>query len=156
MLNPSLKDLNPSSEESKEIAKLIAKKRSIKGYENMSEEKLLRALKASESENKTRIEKIREGLKNLQHKFSKSEIEEIKKSLYEIENKKSLFAPKGIEKCLLGLEKNLSKLKKYYDKDEYKGTKSIRNLLDLLIDEDYCKPIITKGALIVTIDNIKV
>ena len=102
MLNPSLKDLNPSSEESKEIAKLLTKKRGIKGYENMSEEKLLRALKASESENKTRIEKIREGLKNLQHKFSKSEIEEIKKSLYEIENKKVFLHQKGLKNVFLG------------------------------------------------------
>ena len=30
MLNPSLKDLNPSEEELKEIAKLLAKERSIK------------------------------------------------------------------------------------------------------------------------------
>ena len=37
-------------------------------------------------------------------------------------------------------------IKRYYDKDEYKGTKSIRNLLDLPIDEDYYKPIITKGT----------
>ena len=36
MLNP-LKDLNPSSEELKEIAKLLAKKRCIKSYKIMSE-----------------------------------------------------------------------------------------------------------------------
>ena len=76
MLNPSLKDLNPSSEELKEIAKLLAKKRGIKGYKSMSEDGLLSALKASEllkeSEKnfddtetkinliKTRMEKIRE------------------------------------------------------------------------------------------------
>ena len=49
----------------------------------MPEDKLLSALKASESENKTKIENIREGLKKLQHKFSKSEIKEIRKKLYE-------------------------------------------------------------------------
>ena len=38
MLNPSLKDLNPSSEELKEIAKLLAKKRDIKGYKSTSED----------------------------------------------------------------------------------------------------------------------
>ena len=57
----------------------------------MSEDKLLSALKASESEknfDKTRIEKIREELKKLQHKFYKSEIKEIRKSLYEIEKEK--------------------------------------------------------------------
>ena len=87
MLNTSLKDLNPSSEELKEIPKLLPKERDIKDYEGMPKSKLLIALKASESENnfdKTRIEKIREGLKNLQHKFSKSEIKEIRKSFYEI------------------------------------------------------------------------
>ena len=66
MLNPSLKDLHLSPKELKEITKLIAKKRGIKGYESMSEDKLLSALKASESENnfdKTRTERIREELK---------------------------------------------------------------------------------------------
>ena len=55
----------------------------------MPENKILSALKAPESENETRIEKIREGLKKLQHQFYKSEIKEIRKNLYEIENKKS-------------------------------------------------------------------
>ena len=49
MLNPSLKDLNPSLQELKEIAKLLAKKRGIKGYKSMTEDRLLSALKASES-----------------------------------------------------------------------------------------------------------
>ena len=40
MLNPSLKDLNPSSEELKEIAKLLAKKGGIKGYKSMSKDAL--------------------------------------------------------------------------------------------------------------------
>ena len=70
--------------------------------------------------------------------------------LYEIEKEKNLSAPeiKETKKYLLGLEKNLSKLKKYYDndKDKYKRTRSIRNLLDLPIDEDYYKPIITNRA----------
>ena len=121
------------------------------GYESMSKDKLLSALKTSESEknfDKTRIEKTREGLKKLQHKFSKSEIKEIRKSLYEIEIKKDLSAPreKKIKENLLELEEKSSKLKKYYDNDEYKGTKSIRNLLDLPIDEDYYKRILTQGA----------
>ena len=49
----------------------------------MPEDELLSTLKASKSENKTKIENIREGLKKLQHKFSKSEIKEIRKKLYE-------------------------------------------------------------------------
>ena len=42
MLNLSLKDLNPSSEQLKEIAKL-----GIKGYDSMSEDKLLSAIKCT-------------------------------------------------------------------------------------------------------------
>ena len=94
--------------------KAIAKIRGIKGYESMPEDKLLSALKASESEknfDKTRIEKIREEIKKLRHKFSKSEIKEIKKKLYEIENEKNLSEPKikGTKKYLLELEKTFSK-----------------------------------------------
>ena len=40
MLNPSLKDLDPSSEELKEVAKLLAQKRGIKGSKSMSEYEL--------------------------------------------------------------------------------------------------------------------
>ena len=115
----------------------------------MPENKLLSALKESEKNfDKTIIEKIREGLKKLGHKFSKSEIKEIRKHLYEIENKKDLSASreKEIKENLLELEKKLFRLKKYYYKDEYKGTKSIRNLFDFPIDEDYYKPIITNGS----------
>ena len=35
MQSPSLRDLNLSSEELKKIAKLLARKRGLKGYENM-------------------------------------------------------------------------------------------------------------------------
>ena len=45
----------------------------------MSHDKLSSALKASENKNKTRIEKIKEEIKKLQHKFSRQEINEIKK-----------------------------------------------------------------------------
>ena len=71
----SLKDLVLSPEESKDIAELLAQKRGIRYYENMSNDKLLRALKASENKNKTRIENIREEIK----KFSRQELKEIKK-----------------------------------------------------------------------------
>ena len=73
----SLEDLSLSPEESKEIAELVAQKRGIKDYKKMSNDKLLVALKASEGKKKTRIEKIREEIKKLQHKFSRQEINEI-------------------------------------------------------------------------------
>ena len=41
MLNLSLKDLELSSEELKEIAKLLAQERGIKDYKSMSEDVLL-------------------------------------------------------------------------------------------------------------------
>ena len=48
MLNPSLKDLYLSSEELKEIAKLLARKRGInKGYRSMPEDRLLSGLISS-------------------------------------------------------------------------------------------------------------
>ena len=92
MRSPSLRGLNPSSEELKKILELLARKRGIKDNENMPKDKLLSALKASKNKNKTRIEKIREKIKKLQHKFFRSEIKEIKIKLYEIENKKGLSA----------------------------------------------------------------
>ena len=41
MKSPSLRDLKLSSEELKEIAQLLARKRGIKGYESMPEDRLL-------------------------------------------------------------------------------------------------------------------
>ena len=53
-----------------------------------------------------------------------------------------------IEKNLDELERNLSKTKKYYDNDEseYKGIRSVKNLFDFSVDEDYYKPIIPNSA----------
>ena len=57
MLNPSLKDLHLSSEELKEIAKLLARKRGIKGYKSMPEDKLLNALISSKPAKKLKNQK---------------------------------------------------------------------------------------------------
>ena len=141
MKHVSLKDLNLSPEESEDIAELPAQKRGIKDYENMSTDKLLGALMASENKNNTRIEKIREEIKKLQHKFSRQELKEIKKNLYKIE-KKGIPASKKTKKYLNKLEE------KIYDFDdiEYRGIRRVGGLFDLPIGEDYCKPIIAKSA----------
>ena len=86
-----LKDLNLSSEESRDIIEFIAKKRNIKNYKRKSSNELLRAIKENnqqQSKNKKRIDIMREDLKESSYKFSKSELKEIKKRLYNIEKRK--------------------------------------------------------------------
>ena len=132
----------------------------------MSEDRLLSAIKVSESLkeseknfdntkpkrnfSKARIEKISKEFNESRHKFSISKINEIRRDLYEIENEKNLFESKikEIERNFTELEENLSKTKKYYDYDdtEYKGIRDAKDLFDLSIDDDYCKPIITNGT----------
>ena len=69
MKRVSLKYLILSPEESKDIGYLLAQKRSIKDHENMSNDKLLGALKVSKNKTKTRIEKIRDKLKSYTASF---------------------------------------------------------------------------------------
>ena len=113
----------------------------------MSEDKLLSALKESERNfDKTRIEEIKKKFNDSRHKFSKSKINKIRKDFYEMENEKDLSVSrlKEIKENLLEVEKNISKSKKYddYDDYEYKGIRSMRNLL---VDKDY-KPVIIDVA----------
>ena len=54
-----LKNLFLSSEESRDLAEFLAQQRGIIDYENMSNDELSRALKASENKDNTRIEKKR-------------------------------------------------------------------------------------------------
>ena len=155
---PLLRDLNLSSEELKEIAKLLARKRGIKGYKNVPEDRLLSALilskpvKKDEKPNfsKARTEKIERDFNKSRHKFSKSKIKEIRRNLYEIKSKKNLFGVrmKEVEKNLDELERKLFKTKKYYDYDDagYKVKKNIKGLFDSSTDEDYYKPIIVNSA----------
>ena len=142
----SLKEKSP--EELKDIAKLLAQKRGVKDYENMSNDKLLSALKASKNENKARIDKIRQEIKELDHKLSRKELKEIKKNLYEKENKKRVAASKKAKKYLNKLEEKIYELKTYYDYGdlEYRGIKDISDLFDLSVSEDYYKPIIVKSV----------
>ena len=70
--------------------KLGAKSRSIRGYNNMSKERLLSVLSKSESPkskknlDNAKIKKIRKDFNKWRDRFSKPEIKEIRKSLYEI------------------------------------------------------------------------
>ena len=99
-----LKDLNLSLEESRYIIEFLARKRGVNNYKHKSNDELLHALKVYKSknnqqqeiksENKERIDVIREKLKELSYKLSKSELKEIKKNLYKIENKKGLLEQK--------------------------------------------------------------
>ena len=93
---------------------------------------------------------MRKEFNELRYKVSKLKIKKIRKNLYEIENEKNLSESKikEIEKNLTELEENLSKTKTYYDYDdiEYRGTRNVRYLFDLSIDEDYYKLIIAKSA----------
>ena len=63
MANIKLGDLYFSKEESKDIIKLVAKKRNIKNYESKSSDKLHNIFK-KQSNNKKIIDDIREELKN--------------------------------------------------------------------------------------------
>ena len=102
----SLDDLKPVIESlSLDELKLIAKSRGIKGYKNMSDKRLLSALRKPKIDNE-RLKKIRKDLNKSRHQFSKSEIKEIRKNNYEIESKKNLSKQKIKE-----IEKSLSTLK---------------------------------------------
>ena len=81
----------------------------------MSNDELSLTLKASENKDNKRIEKIREEIKKLPHKFSRQELKEVKKNLYEIENKKGRLESKKTKKYLNKLEERIYKLNRYYD-----------------------------------------
>ena len=95
-----LKNLDLSTEESRDIIELLARKRNVSNYERMTDEQLLSTLKKTPqkqknnkqqqiiSKNKERIEIIRSELKELSYKLLRDEFKEIKRSLYKLENKK--------------------------------------------------------------------
>ena len=146
MDNLNLKDLKLSKEDSRDIIELLAKKRNIKNYKRKSNDKLLKAIKENKTlkqhKNKKRIDSIREDFENLSYKLSKNELKEIKNSLYNIEKTKQ-FGSKKTNKRFNELEKKLLELEKYRDHDdfEYRGTKDIKDLFKLSIDDDHYKPI---------------
>ena len=93
MANIKLGDLYLSKEESKDIIKLLAKKRNIKNYKSKSSDKLYNIFK-KQSKNKKRIDDIREKLKNPTYNILKSESKDIKRNLYNIEKQKQLVEKK--------------------------------------------------------------
>ena len=96
-----LKNLFLSPEESRNLAEFLAQKRVITDSGNMTNDELSSTLKASENKNKTRIDEIREEIKELGHKLSKKELKEIEKNLYVIENKKSRLKSKKTKNILI-------------------------------------------------------
>ena len=78
-----LGDLYLSKEESKDIIEFLAKKRNIKNYKSKSSDRLYKIFK-KQSENKKRIDDIRDELKDPTYSISRSESKEIKTNLKEI------------------------------------------------------------------------
>ena len=72
MANINLGDLYLSKEESKDIIKLLAKKRNIKNYKSKSSDRLYNIFK-KQSKNKKRIDNIREKFKNPKYNTLKNE-----------------------------------------------------------------------------------
>ena len=144
MENITLGDLYLSKNESRNIIELLAKMRNINDYKSKYNDRLHEIFK-KQSQNKERIDNIREDLKDLRYKLSKSELKEIKTNLYNIEKKNST---KKTNKYLDELDKKILKLQKYHDYDDhqYKGIKDIKDLFKLSIDEDYYKPVLVKSG----------
>ena len=146
MANIKLGDLYLPLEESKDIIELLAKKRNIKNYKSKSSDRLYNIFK-KQSENKKRIDDIKEELKNPKFNISKSESKDIKRNLYIIEKQRKISLKKT-SRYLDELDKRLLRLDKYHDYDdfEYKGIKDIENLFEILIDKDYYKPKLNKSG----------
>ena len=140
MDNIKLGDLYLSKKELDYIVQLVAKKRHIKDYQNKSNDSLYRIFK-KQSENKKRIDNIREDLKDLSYKLSKSEYKDTKTNLYNIERTKKISSNKT-SKYLDELDKKTLKLDEYrdYDDYEYKGIKNIKELFKTSINKDHYKP----------------
>ena len=121
--------------------------------------------------NNAKTEETKKIFNELRDRFSRSKIKEIRKKFYgkeKIEQYSNELEKKYIsrkeekkikqyreeqekkeknEQYLKNLEESLNKSKKYYDYDDldYKGIKDIENLF-VEVDEDYYKPVKTKGA----------
>ena len=75
--------------------KLVAKSRGVKGYENKSEDDLIKILdETTKRLSKKKIKGIRKDFNKLRDRFLKPKIKEIRRNLYKIENKNDLSKSK--------------------------------------------------------------
>ena len=103
MADITLEDLYLSKEELKDIIQLVAKKRKIKNYKSKSSDRLYKIFK-KQSENKKRIDDIRNELKDPTFNISKSKSKNIKKSLCNIE-KRNIIGSRKTTRYLDELDK---------------------------------------------------
>ena len=123
MINPTFDEL-----------KLIAKNRNIEGYENKSEDDLIKILSEPKSRiniSKKKLKEIEKDFRELRRKFSKEEIDKFRKSFYNIKNHRNLHAAeiKNTEKNLVEFEESLQYVK-FFD-DGNKSIDGIRRLFDV-------------------------
>ena len=117
--------------------KLIARNRNVKGYENKSEEDLIKIIsepKPKISITKKKLKDIKKFFSKLRQKFPKEEIDKFRKMFYNIKNHKNLYTSeiKEAEKNLAELEEGIQSIK-FFDDDynnENKNIYGIRRLFD--------------------------
>ena len=102
MENIKIADLYLSKKESRDIFELLAKMRNNNDYKSKSNDGLHEIFK-KQSENKERIDNIRDDLKNLSYELFKNELKEIKTSLYNIEKRKKISIEKLVLKKLINI-----------------------------------------------------
>ena len=153
MDNIKLGDLYLSKSKLDDIVQLVANKRHIKDYQNISNDSLYKIFK-KQSKNKKGIDNIREDLKDLSYKLSKSEYKDIKTKLYNIEKNKKISLNKTT-KYLDALDNKILKLDEYrdYDDYEYKGIKDTKDLFKTSISKDHYKAkLVNSGYIIITLN----
>ena len=138
--------------------KLIAQSRNISGYENKSENDLVKALRKPKPKlkskrkpkplikiriNKKKLAEIKKDFNELRHKFSKKEIDKYRKAFYDIKNYRYLSASeiKEVGKNLNELKKSL-RFKKFHgdiDSVDYDDLDNYDYNYDFADDDEYRK-----------------
>ena len=162
MAESILKNVDLSSKELRDTIELLARKRNVSNYEQMTDQNLINTLENKTqkqeksknnqqkiiSKNKEKTEITRSELKVLGYKLLRDELNENKRRLYMVENKTGSLGSKKTTKYLDGLDEKIRKLGKYYHDDdfEFRGIRNIQGLFKSSIDEDYCKPTLVKSG----------